>query len=98
MHRVKTPEKLFFPSSFGHCGLSRLRRAKEYVNAQLYSGSLCECVQATALGNSNGERSSQRGQLTADSDGELCCRKSLSHRSPLFQNNSPVVRLCHVYE
>lgn len=68
-------------SSFGHRGLSRLWRAKEYVNAQLYSDSLCEwmhaCAPATVLGNTNGERGSQTGQLTADSDGKLSSEKSV---------------------
>lgn len=81
--RVKTPKELFFfffwalrfvkvEASQGVCQCETVLR-------------LSACVRAFALGGTNGERGSQTGQLTADSDGELHRRKSLSHRSPLFQ-------------
>lgn len=51
MEKVKTPGAAFFffredgEGGFGgQCGLSRLRLAKEYVNARLCLCSVCACV------------------------------------------------------
>lgn len=96
MERVKTPEELFFFFSFGRCGLSRLRRAKDHVSARLYSHSACARVRlrsAALMEGGGGLRqvSSLLTQAVKSAVGKVRPRAAL-----YFSNNGPLVRLSHV--